>query len=85
MLSAVILEPALLPVKPGGEVDFDSAFAQAEAIIAGTLASKVLALALSGAPQHLPRAGRVGPHRAIRRASAAHSSTSSGSAVAPVS
>lgn len=31
----VILEHALLPVKPGEEADFESAFAEAKAIIAG--------------------------------------------------
>ena len=31
----VILEHALLPVRPGEEVDFESAFAEAKAIIAG--------------------------------------------------
>ena len=31
----VILEDALLPVKPGEEVDFESAFADAKAIIVG--------------------------------------------------
>jgi heme-degrading monooxygenase HmoA len=31
----VILEYALRPVKPGEQVDFESAFAEAKAIIAG--------------------------------------------------
>jgi heme-degrading monooxygenase HmoA len=41
---AVILEQALLPVRPGQESDFEAAFAQAKAIVAATPGFRSLTL-----------------------------------------
>ena len=60
----VILEHALLPVKPGEEADFESAFAEAKAIIAAMPGFLRLTLfALSGAPEY-PAATHVRTPRA---------------------
>jgi heme-degrading monooxygenase HmoA len=75
----VILEHALLPVKPGEEAAFESAFAEAKAIIAGT--PGFLRFTLSRCLEHpntfvlLVEWDRLGT---IRRASAARPSTKSG-------
>jgi hypothetical protein len=57
----MVLEHALLSVKPGAERAFEAAFAQAKEIIAGMAGRSVDLVQVRGAAWHLPAVGRVAP------------------------